>query len=211
MASKKKNRVPRIALYLPIAFLALYVRCLAIWNAIKADLVHFPTPYPPASVVDADLAALADTLEEAEKGSPIATTALEGAARKVRETFELLGKYVQSVVRAGSAADAAALIASVLMYESKVGQRSPKPELDVKDTVTSGLVRLVALAIPGVVTYYWEVSTDQVSWSTGPQTAQAHASIGGLTPGKEYYFRFHGFRRDGTMTSPSITVSHLVR
>jgi hypothetical protein len=211
MPSPKKTKIPRVALLLPVAFLALYVRCLAIWNAIKADTVHFPTPYPAASVVDGDLTGLATALQAAESGSPAETAALKSAAGKVRQTFEQLGKYVQSVVRAGAAEDAAALIASVLMYESKVGQRSPKPELAVKDTVTSGLVRLVALAIAGAVTYYWEVSVDQASWSAGAQSAKAQATIGGLTPGKEYYFRVHAFLRNGTTTSPSVTVSRLVR
>src|ERR1700712_1829576 len=45
-SQNKKTRGPRIALHLPREVLALYLRCLAIWMAIKADLAHFPTPYP---------------------------------------------------------------------------------------------------------------------------------------------------------------------
>jgi hypothetical protein len=123
----------------------------------------------------------------------------------------LLGKYVESVLRAGPAEDAPAIISSVLMFESQVGKRAPKSPLAAKEGATSGVVLLVALAVPSALVYYWELSVDQVTWSAASQTAPARTTIAGLTPGKVYYFRFHAFRRDGGMTDPSQVVNLMVR
>jgi hypothetical protein len=125
--------------------------------------------------------------------------------------LELLGKYVQSVVRAGPVEDAPAIISSVLMFESKVGKRAPKPELAAKSGATSGIALLVALAVASAVAYFWEYSVDQQVWTAGPQTAQAHSSILGLTPGKVYYFRFRTLLRAGTLTNYSQVVSFMVK
>jgi hypothetical protein len=102
-SSKKNTKGPRVALRLPRDAHGLYTRGQAIWSAIKADTTRFPTTYPPAAEVEADLKALGDALHAAEGGSPSAKTALSVAADKVRQTLELLGKFVQSVVRAGPA------------------------------------------------------------------------------------------------------------
>jgi hypothetical protein len=207
---KKKTKGPRIALHLPKDAQGLYTRGLAIWSAIKADAAHFPNPYPPAAEIDADLTGLGGALQAAVGGDPIAMVALQVAADKVRQTLELLGRYVQSVVRAGPIEDAPAIISSVLMYESNVGQRPPKPELDAKQGTPSGIVRLIALAVASAMVYYWEYSLDQQTWTADSQTAQAQSSIVGLTSGKAYSFRFRAFTRASGMTDDSQIVSLIV-
>jgi hypothetical protein len=67
-------------------------------------------------------------------------------ADKVRQTLELLGKIVQSVVRAGPVEDASAIISSVHMFESNAGRRSSKPALAARDGATSGMVRSLPAA-----------------------------------------------------------------
>ena len=64
-----------------------------------------------------------------------------------------------------------------------------------------------AVAMAGVTAYFWEVSVDQVTWSVGAQSSQARSSIAGLTPGKLYWFRVRGLKRDGTMTAYTQAVS----
>lgn len=207
---KKKTRGPRIALHLPVQAQGLHTRCVAIWTAIKADTAHFASPYPPAATVDGDLAALSTALQAAEGGDPVAITALGGAEAKVRQTFGLLGKYVESAVRAGPVEEAPDLIANVLMFESKVGKRAPKPELEVRHGAASGAVVLVALAVASAVAYFWELSLDQQAWTPALQTGQARCSLAGLTPGKTYYFRFRALKRSGGLTDPSQIVSFIV-
>jgi hypothetical protein len=210
-APKKMTKAPSVALHLPRDAQGLYTRGQAIWNAIKADTAGFPNPYPPAAEVEADLAGLGAALQTAEGGGPIAKAALRVAANKGRQTLDLLGKYVQSVVRAGPAEDAPAIITNVLMFESAVGKRSPKPELEARDGMASGTVQLIARAVGSAVAYFWEVSLDQETWAAGAQTAQARSTITGLTPDKVYSFRFRALIREGMMTDPSQTVSLRVK
>jgi hypothetical protein len=210
-SSKKNTKGPRVVLRLPRDAQGLYTRGQAIWSAIKADTTRFPTTYPPAAEVEADLKALGEALQAAEKGGPSAKAALSVAADKVRQTLELLGKVVQSVVRAGPVEDAPAIISNVLMYESNVGRRSPKPELAAREGATSGEVQLIALAVASAAVYHWEYSLDQETWTAGAPTTQARSTITGLRPGQVYYFRFRVFKREGLMTEASSTVSFMVR
>jgi hypothetical protein len=207
---KKRSKGPRIVLRLPRDAQGLYTRGLAIWNAIKADTTRFPTTYPPAADVEADLKVLGAALQAAEGGSPSDKVALEVAADKVRQTLELLGKGVQRVVRAGPVEDAPAIISSVLMYESSVGRRL-KPELAAKDGATSGTVQLIALAVASAAAYFWEYSLDQDTWTATTPTAQARITLAGLRAGQVYYFRFRVLKREGFMTDHASIVSFLVR
>jgi hypothetical protein len=212
--SKPKNKppkAPRIAMRLPADLYMLHPRCVAIWDAVKADQAHFPSPYPPPAEIEADLDALALALKAAVGGSTSDTAALKVAADKVRQTFALLGAYIESVVRSGPIEDAPAIIANVLLYASNVGKRSPKPELEARDGDSAGQVVLIAHAVPQVVAYFWDFSLDQVAWTQGSQTAQANCTLASLTPGRMYYFRFRVLKRDGTTTDPSQIVSLMVR
>jgi hypothetical protein len=206
----KAPRTLNVALYLSRNPQALYVHCSASWAAIKADTAHFATPYPPAGVVEPHLAALASALTANEGGSPAETAALEGAAKLVRQDFHMLGKYVEGTLRASPLEDAPAVLANILMYVSKVGQRSPKAELALTHGATAGTALATALAVDQATAYFWEVSADQQSFAVGATTSQAHATLSGLTPGKLYYFRLRALKRDGTMTSYSQVVSFMV-
>jgi hypothetical protein len=207
---KKKTRPLRVAQLLPRGPQGLYMRCVASWEAVKADPAHYPTPYPPAAEIDGDLSTLSDALKAAEGGDPVAYAALLVAEAKVRQNHELLSKYVQSVLRAGPIEDMPALLSAVLMYESNVGKRGPKPALEAKQGPMSGIALLLALAVPSAVAYFWEYSFDQLVWSAVKPTAQARASIPGLTPGKVYWFRFHTLTRDNVLSDVSQVVSFMV-
>jgi hypothetical protein len=209
--TKPQPKAPRVAMRLPTGPDGLYVRCDAVWTAIKADQAHFPNPYPPASVIDADLAALATALQNAENGGPAEMAALVAADSKVRGTFGLLGKYAESALRALPITDVPAILASVGMYQSNLGTRPPKPELDVQQPSAGAPVVLSARAVPGAVMYYWEQSGDTVSWSASGHGPQARFSATGLAPGKVYAFRFYALLRDGTQSPYPQPVSILVK
>ena len=125
--------------------------------------------------------------------------------------MEFLGKYEQSVVRAGPVEDAPAIIRNVLMFESAVGKRAPKPEIEAREGTTSGNVQLLARAVASAAAYFWEYSEDQQTWTAGAPTAQARSTIAGLSPGKVYYFRFRALRREGVITDASPIVSFMVK
>jgi len=209
-SAKKVITGPRVAQRLPQDPEELYTHGSASWGAVKADTAHFASPNPPAAQMDGDLAALWSALQEAETGGPAATAALNAAAVKVHDDFEVLGKYVQSVLRTLPVEIALALLAEVLMYASNVGKRPPKQALAVKAGAVEGAVKLSALKVPGTILYTWQWSLDQVSWTTASQTPQTRTSISGLTAGKVYYFRFLTIKRDGTTGNPSQVVSFIV-
>jgi hypothetical protein len=206
----KKTKAPRIALHLPGDAPGLFTRGTAIWAAVKADPGRFPSPYPPGPEIEADLAALGEAIQKAEGGTTADSTAVAVAEAKVRQTLELLGKYVQSVVRAGPVEDAPAIISSVLMYESNLGKRPPKPPIEARRGETSGAVLLIALAVAGARVYYWESSFDQQSWTVAGQSPGTRFTAAGLTPGKLHYFRFRAFKRDGEMSEYSPVISLMV-
>jgi hypothetical protein len=204
MAGSKK-----IAMKLPTDPGELRTRCEAAWPLIKARFQN--NTYPPASEVEQELKVLAVALTDAEDGDAAAVKVLGVAANKVRATFNLLGRVAERMVMAGPAQEASGTIASMLMYESQVGQRGPKPELEVKDGEVSTTVLIIALAVESALTYMWEYSFDNVSWSLSRQSGQSRCTLTGLTPGRVHYFRFRAFLRNGTTTDPSVVVPFLVK
>ena len=215
MAKRRQGAAPRakkptalhVATRTPTAPADVYNTCIASWDIVKGDTAHFPTPFPPAIVMDAGFTALQTAIQNDESGGPVETAALHKATGTVRLNHHLLGKYVESVVANMPRDAGVALIAAVLMFVSTTGKHQPKAELTAKMSSISGLVLLNARAVPGAVSYGWELSLDQVTWSSGGTTAQSHTTISGLTPGKVYYFRFHAFLRDNTTTNPSQVVN----
>jgi hypothetical protein len=65
-----------------------------------------------------------------------------------------------------------------------------KPPFEVKQGVVSGQVHLVARAIGRKATYYWQYSTDGVTWTNVPATLVAKTTLSGLDAATMYHFRF---------------------
>ncbi len=210
--SRKKTSSPRrrlrtlhVATLLPPDPQALYLRAFASWTGVKADKVHFANL--PPNTLDVDLLALSNALEDGPSGGTVGTATIVGAAAQVRHGFKLLAPYVEGVLRALPIEEVPAILAEVLMFESNVGRRPPKPPLAVKHGPLPGVLLLAALAMARVTAYYWEVSLDGLTWTVGAETSQARASIAGLTPGKVYSVRVRGLQRSGGMTSYTQVVS----
>jgi hypothetical protein len=199
VGKQPKLKVPHIALHLAPDPEGLYTQCSAQLTQVLAQPTVFVTPNPPAAVLTPALANLWSAIQADQGGGPVAHSALVAAAVKVRQLFTQFGKYAEGVVLAAPVEEASAIIRSVNMYESNVGKRAPKQELAIKHvTGVSGAVLCIAAAIAGALTYTFESSLDQVTWSTGIQTGKVRGTITGLTPGKVYYFRFLAFKKDGT-------------
>ena len=69
----------------------------------------------------------------------------------------------------------------------------------------------MALAILGALTYEYECSTDQVTWTLGGKSGKTRFILEGLTPGKQDRFRTTAFLRDGTTTQPVVAGPLIVR
>jgi hypothetical protein len=113
----------------------------------------------------------------------------------LQKALEHLRDAVQSAVDA-DVERAESLAASAKMSIRKVPLRNKDP-FAVRDGNVSGRVLLIAKAILGALTYYWEVGSDSKSWSPIPETSRASTALGGLTPGQVYYFRFRAHTRKG--------------
>jgi hypothetical protein len=187
-----------IAQHLPKDDAELYQHCEAGWTAMKADTAHFPSP-PSGPAMDTALANLAAALKDEPNGGPTETAAVKAAATAVRDLWGQIAKYAQTVLRTLPVEQVPPILADVLLYQSQAGKHGPKPPLAAKHGATSGTAIVTALAILNALTYGFEQSVDQVTWAT-TTSSKTRVTIGGLTPGKTYWFRVRAFLRDGTMT-----------
>ncbi len=101
------------------------------------------------------------------------------------------------------------IAASAKMRLRKVPVRNQE-DLSVSDGTLVGEVVLIAKAIPGAQVYYWEYSSDGLSWLRAPDTTKSRTTISGLTVGQKYYFRVHALTRKGP-TNPTQVKTHVVR
>jgi hypothetical protein len=130
-----------------------------------------------------------DTAEQvAHKGSPAATKDRNAKLLLVRSDMRQLKAFVQSVADS-DLANAQSIIESSGM---SVGRRAirVKPNLAAKQGKVTTLAEVYARAVKGRVSYEWQMSTDQKTWSDLPRTVKAQITVTGLTPATIYYFRF---------------------
>jgi hypothetical protein len=119
-----------------------------------------------------------------------------------------LKPLVQGILRGLPPDQVPAILATILMPQSKVGRRRPQPPLKFGQG-PSGSALLRALKILGALVYDWEVSGDGTTWSVFGRTHKPHVTITGLTPGKQYWFRVSAFKVDDT-TTPHLTIGPLI-
>ena len=214
--ARKASGVPKprppsplnIAQHLPANDAQLYEHCEAGWSTMKADTAHFTAP-PSGPDMDTALTNLAAALKAEPNGGPIDTAAVKAAATAVCDLWGQIAKYAQKALRTLPVEQVPPILANVLLYESQTGRRKPKPPLAAKHGATSGNAIVTALAILSALTYGFEWSVDQVTWSS-MTSGKTRVTIGGLTPGKTYWFRVRAFLRDGTMTDYVPSVSLIV-
>jgi hypothetical protein len=207
-----KERPPReliLAGRLPSNEADLLAHCTAGSTYIYNTPTTFPNPSPAQSQMNPALTALGTALAQAPGGSPATKKAVPAAAKKVRALWGPFVVYAQGALRNVNPADVPTILASCMMYASAVGTHAPKPPIAAVHGDVSGSVKLIALAIAGALTYEWEYSLDQITWSSA-RSGQAHLTLPGLTPGKLYWFRVRGFLRDNTTTDPVGPVSLMV-
>jgi len=181
--------------------------------ALATDKDHFTPIAADVASAQTDNGKLGDAIQAAKNGGEPEKQAMLAAERKVRQDVRELVPQVQGILRALPPDQVPAILANILLFQSHVGERPPKPPLAAKDPKPAlpGSVLLVALAIAGALTYDYECSTDQTTWTFGGKSGKAHFTVTGLTPGKQYWFRVTAFLRDGTTTQPIVCGPHIVR
>ena len=205
---RKATGVPRakaptpliIAEHLPRDPADLYNHVEAGWTEMKADTAHFPSP-PATAELDTALTNLVAALKAVPNGSSTDTAEVKTAATTVRELWGLNARYAQKVLRALPIEQVPPILANVMLYQSQVGKKPPKPPIQAKRATTSGSALVILLAVANRLTYTYEWSLDQVTWQS-MTSGHARVTIAGLLSGKLYWFRARAFLRNGTTTDP---------
>jgi len=154
------------------------------------------------------VAAYAAAVSQAKGKVPGAVKVRGDAKIAMMKTLAPLVAIVQAAVDAHL--DQAATLASSAAMKLRKLPSFSKAAFAVKDGPGSGQVHLTARAVLTALLYFWEVSSDQKSWSVASDTSGANAILGGLTVGQTYYFRFRARTRK-TTTDYSQVLSHVVR
>jgi hypothetical protein len=182
---------PEVVLNLPRKNNDLLAFAKFIYQALLNN-VHFANPDPSLPTLLALITAFDTALTT--KG-PNAGTLRKEARMALVAALKHLRDYVQGIAET-VVTGVASLVESTGMRLRKSSGRTKAP-FAVKQGAVSGLLVLIAKAVGGQATYYWMMSVDQKTWTDLPDTLRATTTVGGLTPGQTYYFRFRTLSKAG--------------
>ena len=160
--------------------------------------IKVPSPTPPLAAITAACAAL-DVSQSAMPGNK-ATTAQRDAdwlALLLLLHHEL--DYVNSEAEQQTTPAEAEAVITGSGFSVRQGFTRNKDTLAAKYGLASGDVKLDAKAVSPDASYYWQWSTDMMSWVSLPETKKASTTVTGLTPATTYYFRFRALTRKGML------------
>jgi hypothetical protein len=203
-----------LAAHLPDTSAELQPHVAAMLSALAADTAHFAPIASDVTKGQTDNGTLGTAIQQAKTGGEAEKQAVHAADKVVRQDVREIVPKVQGILRNVSPDLVPGILANILLYQSHIGERPPKAPFEAKDPPKGsppGMVLLVALAIPGALTYDYEVSTDQITWTLGVKSGKSRVTLSGLIPAKQYWFRVSAFLRDGTTTQPIVSQPHIVR
>jgi len=165
---------------------------------LTANKTEFPNP---DSNLD-DGAKLVDKLETAyensiQTGGHESTVKLHKAEQKADGVFKILAAYVNRIANGDE---------DMILHGGFVPSNQPikyqKAKLKAVDGPNSGMVKLIAKAIPKAGSYIWQsaegaIPTDEKDWNSAGHSTQAFITIPGFKPGVKYYFRFAAVTPNG--------------
>jgi hypothetical protein len=204
--SKQEEPKPlTLAAHLPGTPEELQPRVATMTTELAADK-RFAALAPEVTQTQTDNTALGNAIVAATNGGEIETRAVSKADTQVRQDVRELVPKVQGILRGLAPAEVPGILATLLLYQSHIGQRPPKAAIAAQDPKggASWSVLLVALAIAGALYYEYDWSTDQATWVAAGKSGKSRFLVQGLTPGKQYWFRVSAFLRDGTTTQPVV-------
>ncbi len=165
-------------------------------------------PYIPS--LKTSLAALASAIPAAATGDVTAKAGLVAASQQTHGLILQHASWVQGLANDATPEQAVVLITTAMFHVSGVGHTPKKALAGVTNTKTSGTVQLVLLATKGSLLHFWEMSTDQKTWTLALETEHVKDKLTGLTPGQAYSFRCRTFVRGKGSTGYSQIFSLMV-
>jgi hypothetical protein len=202
--------MPRVIVVLkpPKAHGAFITLARHIANCLS-DASLFPSPTVPVPVLMAAIV----TLEEAEanvlrlgQGAAADRNAKRAAVMGLLESERM---YVQTLGNALPLEDALMLVAHS-GFSAKKSSGYARGGFRARQGKESGSVYLAAPAEKVPTIYSWQWSSDGETWVDAPDTTHAHTTISGLTPGKDYHFRYR-FKTGGVLHDWSDPIVFFVR
>lgn len=181
-------------------------------NAILTAMfnnAYFVNPTPALAVLQADLTAFIKALSACETKAVGTLEARDQAELKLRMDVNHLMDFAQAVVDANPA-QAALMIASSGFRQRKASVRF-KPAVTLKWGLVSGSVVMILRSLGPRVTYFFQVSSDEKTWSSLTPTHHANITATGLTPGVTYYFRFQTLKGTAGLSDWSQIYAILVK
>jgi hypothetical protein len=193
-----------LALELPEHPVDLQAHVAPMLDTLDNDKTHFLALAPQIAQAKTDNANLLTAIGVASTGGPVEHRKMLDAAETVRQDMRELKPLVQGILRKLPPDQVPAILAAILMHQSKIGTRHPQPPLKF-DQGPSGSALLRAAKILLALVYDWEMNLDGTTFTLFGKTHKPHVTITGLTPGKQYWFRVSAFTRDD-ITTPYVTI-----
>lgn len=153
----------------------------------------FPNPSPSLASVNTNVDVLQEL--EAKSKTPEITKQRDSAKTTVQQDLRHLRDYVQLIVEK-NVEHGSEIIASAGMTEGHPTTRH-KPALEAAETGEACVAALIASAIDGARSYYWQLSLNGTDWTDLPETAQANTTVSGLPLHTTVYFRMAALTRAG--------------
>jgi len=147
--------------------------------------------------LNTEIAAMDLAMTKAKGRAPGAASDCKAKRRKVTQRLNHIVDTVQGIIETtANPADAATMILSAGLKIKKVGKHNKAP-LSAQHGAATGEVSLIALAVARRATYFWEYSSDGMSWEKASPTHQSKTALSGLKPGLTYHYRFRALTKLG--------------
>jgi hypothetical protein len=167
----------------------------------------FVTPAPTTAAVTGDITDL-------DAAEAVAETRVAGSAAARNEKYDIvlndlrdLLTYVQKLADDAGDENAAIAIIQASGFDLKIRGVRVKPDLEVKQGLASGQVRMIAKASPrseGPAMYEWQKSTDGILWQPIYTTMGSRGVVNGLIVDSRWYFRVRIITKDGSKAWSSV-------
>ncbi|MBP7497717.1 MAG: hypothetical protein KA792_08655 [Bacteroidales bacterium] len=156
-------------------------------------------PSPPFSLND-----FLDNIEALVAAEAEVSTRIRGKVEHRNQAYDLvmdnvhnLLNYVQNLSDNASSFEESIRLIISSGFDLKKTTAAVKSNLQVKNIIPSGTVKLTAKAVAGAGSYEWQKSNDGINWSELPGTLKATTKVEGLTIGSRVYFRCRAVLRIG--------------
>jgi hypothetical protein len=170
------------------------------------DLFSNPPYIPPLTTA---LATLATANTNAVDGGSVALANVVTAAQEVRNLLSQHAGWVQRLANNATPEQGALLITTAAFSLRKTPVRVKK-EAGASNTKVSGVVAVRVVTVANALLYFWEMCSDQKSWTKALDTEHTTGTVSGLTAGQTYLFRYRAYVRGKGYTGDSQVYSLMV-